>query len=128
MQIPDNTPARILEGSAEPGTVTPEMLQERAEQLAKMDGRPGPSETDQAQALAEMTGTLEMGTPELDDPALKNLTVWDESTEIAGHHTPTTFPTDEPNIGERLVEEGLEEADHEQRLAAVDEDPPDFDE
>jgi len=60
-------------------------------------------------------------TPEVDERTLE-LTAWDEppdSTGTSAHRTPME---DEVPAAEQLIEEGLEEADREQRLAASDPD------
>jgi len=57
------------------------------------------------------------------DPKTENLTEWDEPPAAAGASAPTAPLEDEASVAEELVEEGIDEADREQRLASAD---PDF--
>lgn len=54
--------------------------------------------------------------------AAENLTAWDEPPGQTGTPSPKTPPDDEASAGQQLVEEGLEEADRDQRIAAADPD------
>ena len=105
------------------GTVTPEMVEERARELAKIDGRTQPNEADRILAKAEIKGTVDPQTPEV-PPEIESVTTWDESPASSGTQATTVLPEDEANIDETLVEEGLEEADHTSRVAAAEENPP----
>jgi hypothetical protein len=60
--------------------------------------------------------------PEVDQRTIE-LTAWDEPPGSTGTSAPKTQMEDEVPPGEQLVEEGIDEADREQRLAASD---PDF--
>ena len=60
--------------------------------------------------------------PEVDQRTVE-LTAWDEPPGSSGTSAPKVHLEDEIPPGELLVEEGLEEADREQRIAAAD---PDF--
>lgn len=60
--------------------------------------------------------------PEVDEQTAE-LTSWDESPETAGSAAHKVLPEDEVPPGEQLVEEGVEQADRDQRIAAAD---PDF--
>ena len=57
------------------------------------------------------------------DAETKDLTVWDEPIGSSGTAAPKVRPDDDVPVGERLVYEGTDEADREQRMAAAD---PDF--
>jgi hypothetical protein len=100
-------------GGAAPDEAT---LQERAEELAEIEGREDPNEKDFSEARAELltTGSAPSA-PEAGE--LENLTAWDTPLTAAGGQVPECGPDDEANIGEKLVEEGLEEADHDRRLS-----------
>ncbi len=87
-------------------------VEQRAAELALSDGREKVSDGDLAQAAAELAGggtTLEK--PEtgagLNEPPLQT-----------GHLVVAADPVDDDNIAEQLIENGLEEADHDIRLAA----------
>ena len=60
--------------------------------------------------------------PEL-NPETKDLVEWDESPESSGHVVPKVLPEDEVSAAEQMVDEGTDEADRDQRIAAAD---PDF--
>jgi len=59
--------------------------------------------------------------PEVDERTTE-LTAWDEPPGTTGMAAPKTPMEDEVSAGEQLVEEGLDEADRDQRLAASDPD------
>jgi hypothetical protein len=119
-------PGKIAVGADGLGTVSPELLAERALEIAKADGRLEANEGDRAKAAAELlpNGEFVPPPPEVDDPALENLTAWDEPLRARGGAVDEMAPLDEANIAEQLVEEGLEEADHDQRVSAAEENPP----
>jgi hypothetical protein len=119
-------PGKIAVGADGLGTVSPELVEERARELAKADGRLEANEADHANAEAELLphGEFVPAPPEVDDPALENLTAWDEPLEARGGAVDSMAPLDEANIAEQLVEEGLSEAEHDQRVSAAEDDPP----
>jgi hypothetical protein len=59
--------------------------------------------------------------PELSEQT-RNLIAWDEPPDAAGHETPTIGPEDEAPAAEQLVQEGMEQADRDRRIAAADSD------
>jgi hypothetical protein len=59
--------------------------------------------------------------PELDERTVE-LTEWDEPPGSTGTAAPKSQLEDEVSAGEQLIEEGLDEADRDQRLAASDPD------
>src|SRR4051812_19183800 len=105
-------PGKIAVGADGLGTVSPELLSERALEIAQADGRREANEADRAKAAAELlpNGEFVPAAPEVDDPANENLTAWDEPLEARGGEVDEMEPMDEANIAEQLVEEGLEEA------------------
>ena len=116
---------KIVTGSAGLGTVTPGMVEERARDLARTDGRTEVNDRDRAQARQELAGPDRDATgPETGGGELENVTAWDESPADHGTKAREVLPEDEANIAEVLVQEGLEEADHSQRVAAADTFPP----
>lgn len=119
-------PGKIAVGAGGLGTVSPELVAERALQLAQADGRMEANEADRANAEAELLphGDFVPIAPEVDDPALENLTAWDEPADVRGGPVNQLDPMDEANIAEQLVQEGLSEADHDQRVSASESDPP----
>ncbi|CAN5519032.1 hypothetical protein BH09VER1_BH09VER1_51400 [soil metagenome] len=59
--------------------------------------------------------------PEVDERT-GNLTAWDEPPGAMGGSAPKVPPDDEATIGAELVDEGLDVADSEQRVASADPD------
>jgi hypothetical protein len=70
---------------------------------------------------AESSTAADEQAPEV-DPRTVNLTSWDEPPGSSGTSAPKTQLDDEIPPGEQLVEEGIDEADREQRIAASDPD------
>lgn len=99
------------------GTVTREMVERRAKELAIINGRePNDfTEDDWVQAKFEMLGNAE-GEDQAEDGPVATLTRWDEEPEAAGHHVENVPAPDEQTVAELLVHEGVEEANHEQML------------
>jgi hypothetical protein len=126
-EIPVPPPGKIMTGAEGLGTPTPEMVEERARELARTDGRTEPHDGDRAAAKAELLGPTEPQTPEV-TAEVENVTEWDEAPEVSGVQAPRVLPEDEANIAEVLVGEGLEEADHDVRVLAADENPPEEEE
>jgi hypothetical protein len=120
---PQQPVGKIDSGLQGLGAVTPEMVEERARELARIDGRTQATEADRILARGELQGTIAPQTPEA-DPDLENVQVWDEPPEASGVRIAKLLPDDETSIRETLVEEGMEEADHETRLEASEENPP----
>lgn len=118
---------KINTGAAGLGTVTPEMVEERASQLARMDGRTAANERDRSQAREELVGPSEDAEPEASD-RVEDIVTWDDAPESSGVKAPEVAPPDDSTISETLVREGMDEAEHEQRLSAVEENPPESEE
>jgi hypothetical protein len=78
-------------------------------------------DADEIEAAAEERVTPS-NPPEVDSQT-ENLTEWDQPASAAAHSAPKNPIEDETTIAEELVEEGVDEADREQRLASAD---PDF--
>ena len=115
----------LIENSAGIGTVTPEMVQERARELAVINGRSAHrvSKSDWDQAKRELTGEPGM------DPDIALLESvpeserWDPVYGSTGHKVPEACSEDEDDEGRsdsaRLFEEGVQEAEHDQMLQAA---------
>jgi hypothetical protein len=116
---------KIATGAEGLGTVTPEMVDERARELALADGRTEANERDRHSAHLELVPeSLDPVAPELDSAELENVTEWDTAPTERGVAVPVILPEDEANIAETLVQEGLEEADHTSRVEAAQAFPP----
>ena len=111
----------LTENSAGLGTMTREMVRERAVELAVINGRSAQdvSKSDWEQARRELTGEPDVDPKE----AVLESERWNPVPGSTGHKVPVAPSEDEDDEGrsdnERLVEEGIEGAEHDQmRLAA----------
>jgi hypothetical protein len=107
------------------GPVTRGMVRERAAELAVINGRPAHevSKLDWDEARRELGGGSTV------DPQQELLELapeserWDPVPGTRGHEVPTSFNDEEDEAGrsasERLFEEGVEEAAHDQMLQAA---------
>ena len=106
---------KIVRGTEGLGTVTPQMIEERAREIARSDGRAQPNDLDRTRAQEELATTAgsEKG-PTREEPGRD----WQMPLVSTGEKAPTVRPEDDENIPEKLVREGVEEADHDQRLSS----------
>jgi hypothetical protein len=115
----------LTENAVGIGTVTPEMVEARARELAAIAGRvpPEPSEVDFEQAKRELTGGAEMDLREAALESIPESERWDPVPGSTGSHTPDSLGEDEDSEGRsesaQLVEEGIKEAEHDQMLQAA---------
>jgi hypothetical protein len=117
----------ISENSAGIGTVTRKMVRERAVELALINGRSAPevSTSDWEQAKRELTGDSDT---DVNDVALESAPEserWAPVPGSTGHKVPVAPSDDEDDEGrsdnERLVDEGIAGAEHDQRRQATSE-------
>ena len=87
-------------------------VEQRAAELALSDGRERVSDGDLAQAAAELAG----GGTTLEKP--ETGAAFHDVPIQTGHLDVAAALVDEDNIAEQLIENGLEEADHDTRIAA----------
>jgi len=97
------------------GTVTREMVEQRARELGRINGHGHFTEADWLEAKRELLGTDHQDEPAEGD-SVAGLTRWDEEPGTSGHHIPNSVTPDEQTFAEQLVEEGVNEAEHEQML------------
>jgi hypothetical protein len=115
----------LTENAAGLGTVTPEMVEARARELAMIAGRvpPEPSEIDYEQAQRELTGGSELDAEELALESISESERWDPISDSSGHQIQDSLGEDEDSEGRsesaQLVEEGIKEAEHDQMLQAA---------
>jgi len=100
------------------GTVTEAMVRQRARELAIINGRSQNNilESDLEEARRELTGR-ERVTPE--PPAAEQIEEderWDPVPGSAGSAAPAIEAPDEQSFAEKLVEEGVEDAEQEQMV------------
>lgn len=100
------------------GTVTREMVIERAQEMALINGRDPNHFTkdDYLEAKHELTGDTTTEGEETD--FIATLTTWDEAPGDSGHPVRKNELADEQTVAEQLVEEGVNEAEHEQMVEA----------
>ena len=114
----------LTENSAGLGTVTRKMVRERAVELAAINGRSAQemSKSDREQAKRELTGDSNTDPKEAILESAPESERWDPVPGSTGHKAPTTPSADEDEEGrsdnERLVEEGIEGAEHDQMRQA----------
>lgn len=115
----------LTENSAGLGTVTRQMVRERAVELALINGRAAHevSKSDWEQAKRELTGDSEMSLNEAALESAPESERWDPVPGSTGQMVPAAPSADEDDEGRsdnaRLVEEGIAGAEHEQMRQAA---------
>ncbi len=99
------------------GTVTEAMVHQRAREIALINGRGENNviEADLEQARKELTGEEAGPTPAETVPEEER---WDPVPGSQGHAAPKSEAPDEQTFAEELVEEGVEEAEHDEMTEA----------
>jgi len=107
---------KILRGTEGLGTVTQHMIEKRAGEIARTDGRAHPNDLDRTRAREDLTGATSGSEkpPTREEPGRD----WQMPLVSTGEKAPTVRPEDDANIPEELIQEGVEEADHDQRLSS----------
>src|ERR1035437_169833 len=114
----------LTEHSAGIGTVTRAMVRERAVELAAINGRSAPeaSRSDWDQAKQELTAESDTSPNEAALESAPESERWDPVPGSPGHKLPVAPSADEDEEGrsdnERLVDEGIAGAEHDQRRQA----------
>jgi hypothetical protein len=114
----------VTENSAGIGTVTRKMVRERAVELAVINDRSAQnvSKSDWEQAKREKTGGSDMDPQEAVLESVPESERWDPAPGSTGHKVPVAAGDDEDDEGrsdnQRLVEEGVAEAEHDQMIQA----------
>ena len=107
------------------GTVTQEMVLKRARELAIINGHSPNhvSKSEFEQAKRELTGGVDIGPKEAALESAPESERWDPVPGSTGHKVPAAASDDEDDEGrsdnERLVEEGVAGAEHDQMLRAA---------
>ena len=115
----------LTEHSAGLGTVTREMVRKRAVELAVISGRSAQdvSKSDWEQAKRELTGDSDSDAKQAVLESAPESERWDPVPGSTGHKVPVAPSEDEDGEGrsdrERLVEEGIAGAEHDQMLQAT---------
>jgi hypothetical protein len=109
------------------GTVTRKMVRERAVELALIDGRSAQetAKSDLDQARRELTGEPDTNLKETMLESAPESERWEPVRGSTGHKVPVAPSDDEDDEGrsdnERMVEEGIAGAEHDQMLQAAKE-------
>jgi len=112
------TSAKILQHSTGMGAPNADLVRQRAQELARIDGRAEFHEEDWRQAKRELHGGHEFGDG-VDDAEMTSLVSGqDMICADPGHHTERHGIEGNENLGEELIAEGMDEAVHERMLAA----------
>jgi len=115
----------LTEHSGGIGTVTRAMVRERAVELAIINGRSAQevSKSDWDRAKQELTGESDADPNEAAIESAPESERWDPVPGSPGHKVPVAPSADEDEEGlsdnERMVEEGIAGAEHDQRLQAT---------
>jgi Protein of unknown function (DUF2934) len=125
MKTDPSKEAALIINSTGIGTVTRKMVRERATELALINGRPAQevSATDWEQAKRELTGESDLDPKEALLESAPESERWDPLPGSTGHIVPVTSidgeDDDGRSIGERLIDQGVQEAEHDQMLQAA---------
>lgn len=100
------------------GTPSPDEVEKRAREIALIAERDPDEFTDADwdQARRELRGAQGSNAPEETDENAEVVEEWNVVASSAGHRTPRV--EDEENVGEHLVEDGVQEAVHDQMVEA----------
>jgi hypothetical protein len=120
----------IMENAVGTGTVTSEMIEARAKELAAINGHPSsePSEADYQQAKRELTGESELDPQEESSDSIPESEGWDPVPGSTGRHAAESLGEDEDAEGRsesaQMFEEGVSEGEYDQMRQAsrADED------
>ena len=114
----------IMENAAGIGTVTSEMIEARAKELAAINGHPSsePSKADYQQAKGELTGEAEVDSQEESSESIAESDGWDPVPGSTGRQAADSLGEDEDAEGRsesaQMFEEGVSEAEHDQMRQA----------
>lgn len=102
------------------GTVTEAMVRHRARELAFINGRPNQVlDSDLDEARRELTGEERINPPPTAAEQLTEEQRWEPVAESIGHKVPVVPAPDEQTFAEKLVEEGVEDAEQDQMVKAT---------
>ncbi len=124
MKIDPEKKAAIMINTAGVGTVTRKMVRKRAAELAVINGRSAheASAVEWAQAKRELTGEPDRDPKEVVLESAPESERWDPLPGSTGHIVPVTSIDGEDDdgcsLGEKLIDEGIEEAGQDQMLQA----------
>ncbi len=109
--------AKIVVHSTGLGVPSPEMVRQRARELALIDGRAEHNERDWQRARQELHGGHPRSWDDEEDRMPQSVSERDMTATDTGHHTENMVDGDD-NVLEELVAEGMDEAVHDRMLEA----------
>jgi hypothetical protein len=114
----DTVSGKFLARAKPLGTVTEEMVLRRAKEIAVTKGRIGNNFTqdDMDEARRELTGYPLTSTEDVEQQA-PSAGSWLSDAPGTARKTPVRAASDEQTVAEKLVQEGVEEANHHQMMA-----------
>jgi hypothetical protein len=112
----DGQGGKISEHFQGVGTITRDMVLERARELARINGHEHHTEDDWQQAKAELMGIHSIDPGSEQEDAINALTRWDEDPGTSGHHVENQPIPDEQTYAEQMVQDGASEAEHERMV------------
>jgi hypothetical protein len=106
------------------GTVTREMVMVRARQIAVLNGRSEKNvlDSDFSEARRELLGEDEINREPTAEEKLPEDKRWDPVPGSEGHKVPAMPPDDEQSVAEKLYDEGIADAEHDESVEATRED------
>ena len=107
------TKGKILRRTEGGGTVTQETTEERANVIARNEGRAEANDPDRSRANEDQTGST--SAPEQPTTVSEPDADWYTPRGASGEKVPKVRPEDDENIPEKLVREGSGEAEHDTR-------------
>jgi hypothetical protein len=119
------TPAKIIHHSEGLGAPSAETVRQRAQELARINGRTEYNEEDWREAKRELHGGHEVNDTNGDMDMVTVVSEHDMVVSSVGHHVENVGLDDQENMVEELIAEGMDEAVHEQMLAARSEEEED---
>jgi hypothetical protein len=111
---------RFSENARGLGTVTEKMVRQRAAELALISGRPDQVlDSDLDQARRELQGEERLNPERTAAEKLPEEDRWEVTPDNEGTQAPTVPAPDEQTFAEKLVEEGVEDAELDQMVKAT---------
>ena len=103
------------------GTVTKDMVMKRAREIAVINGRSERNilDSDVDQAQRELEGEDEINPPLTAAESVPEDKRWDPIPGSEGVKAPSVPATDEQTFAEKLFDEGVADAEHDQEIAAA---------
>ncbi len=101
------------------GTVTEEMVQARASELAEISGRTEVLDSDLDEARRELTGEERLNPEPSAADLIPEEDRWEAVQGSVGQSAETVPAPDEQTFAEKLVEEGVEDAEQDQMVRAT---------